>query len=109
MDGLGTLRSSRGMRLDEGLGHFGDLLADRPGHLFQEFLDPVGVEIIDDVDLGVHQHGVGPQVHSEQPQDIRDLGEREHGLAYQPPILGEHRFTDQEPARVRAEFPGDEQ
>jgi hypothetical protein len=97
------------MGLDEGLGHLGDFPTDLLGHSFKEFFYPVGVDPIYDVDLGGYQYGVWCQVHGEQAQDLRNLGKGEHDLAYPPPVLGKDRFADEEPARVCAKLPGDEE
>jgi hypothetical protein len=97
------------MRFDEGLGHLGNLLAYLFGHSFEEIFDPVGIDPVHNVDLGCHQHRLRSQVHSEQAQDLRNLGEGEHNLAYPSPVLRKDRFVEQQLTRVGTQFSGDEE
>ena len=90
--GLGLLRRSQ---LDKDLTRLRHLVSYSVGYLLYELLDVVGVEPVDDVDLGIHEHGIRSQMHCEQPEDLVDLLEGCDGLVHALSVFLRRRRTYQ--------------
>jgi hypothetical protein len=61
-----------------------------------------------DVNLGVYEHDVKPQVHRQEAHSLTHFGEAGDGLPQAPLVFWRYRLVQQECARIPPQVPGDE-